>query len=91
MRRHKIVAVDGWVKPPPFSFEHDFVQYESTTLVELPERIRDATIVITSATRIPRAGIENAKDLQLVSCNGVGTDHVDHEACRERGSTYTDG
>lgn len=84
-KRHKIVAVDGWVKPPPFSFEHEAVQYQSTTLDELPERMRDATIVITSATRISRVGIENAPNLQLVACNGTGTDHVDKGAIRDRG------
>ena len=85
-KRHKIVAIDGWVKPlPEFSFEHEAVQYDTTTLDELPERIRDATIVITSATMVSRAGIDTATNLQLVAFNGTGWDAVDKDAVRERG------
>lgn len=84
-QNHKVVAVDSWVKPPEFSFEHEFAQYSNTNPDELPERIKDASIVITSSTRITRAGIEHAPKLQLVSCNGTGTDHVDKDAIRERG------
>ena len=82
--KHKIVSVDSWVGPPQLSFDHEFVQYANSTQEELPGRIKDATIVITSATRITRAAIENAANLQLVSCNGTGTDHIDKDAIRER-------
>lgn len=83
--KHTIVAVDSWVKPPPFSFDYDLTQYSNTSPEELPERIKDATIVITSATPITGASIENAPKLQLVACNGTGTDHVDKDAIRRRG------
>lgn len=84
-QKHRVVAVDSWVDPPELSFEHDFAQYANTTPDELPERIKDATIIITSSTRITRAGVEMAPSLQLVSCNGTGTDHVDKDVIRERG------
>ena len=85
MQKHKIVAVDGWVKPPPMDFDHDFIQYENTSPDELPERVKDATIIIVSPTRITRKAIENAPRLQLIAYNGTGTDHIDIEAARERG------
>ena len=85
--KHSVVVVDSWVNPPPLDFDHDFHQYSNTTPDELPERIKDATIVITSSTRITRAGVENAPRLQLVSCNGTGTDHVDKDVIRQRGIT----
>ena len=84
-QRHKIVAIDAWVKPPTFAFDCDITQYQNTSPAELPERIKDATILITSASRVPRVGIENAPKLQLIACNGTGTDHVDKDAARERG------
>lgn len=66
-------------------FKYDVTLYQNTSAEELPERVKDATIIITSATRVTRAGIENASNLQLIACNGTGTDHVDKEAARERG------
>ena len=84
-QKHIVVAVDSWVKLPPFDFGHEFIQYDNTSPEELPERIKDATIVLASGTRITREGIENAPRLQLVSVNGTGTDTVDKDALRERG------
>lgn len=82
---HHIVAVDGWVKPPALDFPHRSTQYSTTTPEQLPDRVKDATIIITSNTKITRAGIEAASQLQMVACNGVGFDHVDQDAVRERG------
>lgn len=84
-RKHNIVAVDSWVRLADLSFDHNFTQYPNTTPTELPDRIKDATIVICSGTRINRVAIENAPNLQLVACNGTGTDHIDKDALRERG------
>ncbi len=66
-KRHKIVALDNWVKPPELSFEHDRAHYPSTTLEQLPERMKDATIIIVSGTKVTRAGIESAPHLQLIA------------------------
>ena len=86
-RRHKVVAVDNWVQAPQLAFDHDFTQYEHTYPDEFSDHVKDATIAITSGTPWTRAGIESAPNLELISCNGVGTDHVDKEAVRERGIT----
>ncbi len=83
--KHHIVAVDSWVKPPAFAFDHEFTSYPNTSPEELLERLKDATIVITSSSRITREGLESAPHLQLVSCNGTGTDHVDKDAVRDKG------
>lgn len=85
--RHRIVAIDGWVKVPDLNFDHETTTYPSTDPEDLPERMKDATIIMTSVTRVTRAGIENAPSLQLIACNGTGTDHVDQDAVRERGIT----
>lgn len=84
-RRHRIVAVDAWVKPPHFDFDHDLTEYDQTSPEQLPERIKDATIVICSGTYITKQGIESAPNLQFISCNGTGTNTIDKETARERG------
>lgn len=84
-QKHKIVAVDNYVPLLPLTFDHDLVSYDSTRPEQLIERIKDATIIITTTTPIPRIGIESAPNLQLVACNTAGFDQVDNDAARERG------
>ena len=85
MSKHHIVVLDSMVDPPPFDFEYDLTQHKTTSLEELPSRLKDATIVVTSVTKIDRAGIEAAPKLQLVNTNGTGVNHIDQQALRERG------
>ena len=86
-RKHKIVALDGWVKPPNFDFDHELIQYDFTSREQLVERMQDATIITISSTAIPRQAIESAPKLELIACNSTGTDHVDKETARQRGVT----
>lgn len=80
-----IVAVDNKVPLPEFDFDHELITHDKTSPEELGERIKKATIVLTSATPITKDSIESAPRLKLVACNGTGTDHVDKHALRERG------
>ena len=85
--KHRLVALDGAVEIPALNFDCEITQYDHTSPLELAGRIHDATLVTTSFTTVTRAALENASNLQLVHCNGTGTDHVDKEALRERGIT----
>lgn len=85
--KHKIVAVDSWVKPPPPSVEHDMVIHDRSSAEEILTRLHDATIVVTSGTPINRAAIEAAPLLQMISVSGTGTDHIATDAVREHGIT----
>lgn len=85
LRRHNIVVVDNSLIPPKFDFEYDLTQYEHTSREQLPERLKDATIVICSATPITKAGIESSPNLQLIACNATGTNTIDKDTAKERG------
>ena len=85
MPKHHVVVLDGLVPLPPLDFEYDLTQHNSTSVDDLPSRVKDATIIITSVSKITRAGIENAPNLQLVATNGAGLDHIDQQALRDRG------
>ena len=85
MIKHNIVALDRWITIPPVNFEYDYTSYATTSADELPQRINNATIIITAAQRVTRAGVEAAPNLQLVLCTGTGSNHVDKDALRERG------
>lgn len=73
MTKHTIVALDLSIPLPPLGFEHELIKHDKTSPEELPERMKDATIVLTSAVRITRAAIENAPHLKLINCNGCVT------------------
>ena len=84
---HRIVSLDSWIRTPSLDIDYSITQYDNTAPDKVKERIRDATIITTSATHVTRADIEAAPHLQLVACNGTGTDHVDRDAVLERGIT----
>jgi glycerate dehydrogenase len=86
-QRHHIVSLDNWVPTPEFSFPHTLNQYPQTSAAELPERMKDASIVLISNTPITRQAIESSPRLQLIACNSTGTDHVDKDAAMEHGVT----
>lgn len=65
--------------------------YHNSSSFELVDRIKDATIVITTAVALDAAILDPAvtPKLQHVAVLASGTDHVDLEACRKRGITVT--
>ena len=84
---HHIVVLDNWCPPPQVDFPHRLTKYDSTTPEQLLDRIKDATIIITSNSRVTRAGIEKAPHLRIVASNATGTNHIDKGAMRDRGIT----
>jgi glycerate dehydrogenase len=83
--KHNIVALDSWVKPPPFDIDHELHLHNTTDPEEIKALVKDATMIIISMVPVSRAAIEAAPNLQLIACNGTGTDHVDKVAAREHG------
>ena len=68
----KIVQLDGSVEIPSPDFPHEFVRYTSTTPEEVPERIRDATILIATGTRLTYDILmSEGPKLQLLASLGV--------------------
>lgn len=68
--KHTIVALDSWVPLPPLNFEHELIIHAKTSPEQLPERMKDATIVLATATRITGAAMKNASHLKLINCSG---------------------
>ena len=85
--KHNIISLDAWVKPPDFGFEYDVSVITDGSAVTKPEQLKDATIFMTAAAPVTRTMLDHAPNLQLVACNGTGTDHIDHDAVRDRGIT----
>lgn len=66
---------------------HGFTAYDSftTDTAELIARGKDADVMIIANHPLPGDVIRAAENLKLVSVAFVGIDHVDVEACREKG------
>jgi D-3-phosphoglycerate dehydrogenase len=57
----------------------------SATVAELPEKARDAHVLVVRSTKVDRKTIEGAKNLALVLRAGAGYDTIDLDAASERG------
>lgn len=59
--------------------------YARTLPEEIPERIRDAEIVILNKMPMNEATLKDAKNLRLLCVTATGTDNVDIPYCESRG------
>jgi lactate dehydrogenase-like 2-hydroxyacid dehydrogenase len=87
---HHIVGLEELhVSYPSFSVPITSHHYTSTS--ELHERVKDATIIITTTVKLDAETLspEYTPRLQHVAAMAAGTDHVDLEACRKRGITVS--
>ncbi|KAF2716905.1 hypothetical protein K431DRAFT_234337 [Polychaeton citri CBS 116435] len=85
--KHKLVAIDSCIVPPQVDFECETIIYDATSPEELPDRIKDATMITTGLAKVTRTDIEAASRLQLISACGTGSDHIDKKAAHEKGIT----
>jgi len=71
---------------PPFSFPHTYTGYPNTPTDLLAERVKDATIIITTRVPLSAATISQCSpELRLIGVMAAGFDHIDLGACRGRG------
>ena len=59
--------------------------YDSTSPADIPERTKDANVIIINKVRITSEIIENAKCLQLICVFATGYDNIDIEAAKRHG------
>ena len=87
--KHKVVRLDALIPSPDLSgIDHEWIgEYSKTAHDQLVDRLREATIVINSTTRVPRAALEAAPNIRLWAATGVGTDNLEKDAIREKGIT----
>ena len=59
------------------------VKYENTLSGEVPERIKDADVVVINKVQLSREVLKEAKNLKLICVFAIGYNNVDIEYCRE--------
>ena len=85
---HHIVFLDRAILPLELrrpSFPHTWVEYATTTEDQLPQRLREATIVISSKVPLRRAVLQSCPAIRFIAVAGTGYDAFDLEYCRGRG------
>ena len=86
----KIVVLDaatlgGDLKLSPLEALGAVTAYPTTPVAQIPERIRDADVVISNKLKLNRENLGDAKILKLICVCATGFDCIDVEYCRERG------
>ena len=69
------------------NFDHEWIEYPESAAEEVPERIRDATIIISNKLSLGEVQLSRAPQVKLIAIAATGSDCVDLEYCRRRGIT----
>ncbi|OHX17184.1 glycerate dehydrogenase [Chromobacterium amazonense] len=73
------------VPVPVFSFPAHYREYPATSLEQIVDHAIEADIVISNKVRLSRETIARLPRLKLIAIAATGYNHVDLEACCERG------
>lgn len=66
----------------------EVVKYGFSTLEEIPERVKDADVLIVNKIAINEQTIGHAKNLKLVCVTATGTNNLDKEYLKKRGIAW---
>ena len=85
---HRIVFLDrstlkANVRRP--AFEHSWQEYPVTSVAELPERLRGASIAITNKVPLREPTLRQLPELRLIAVAATGYDVIDVGYCRTHG------
>lgn len=90
-RHFNVVALETFFTPlpeltVPSPHTLTITPYHRTTVTEIPDRIRDADILITTTIPLGAETLspETAPNLKLIAVMASGTDSIDLDACRRR-------
>lgn len=89
-RRMQPLPTGGFSFPPGLTY--NLIAHDSTsTREELHRRVRDADILISTSVKIDAETLRSdvTPKLRYIAVSATGTDHVDLEACRQRGIRVT--
>ena len=63
----------------------EVVKYDFSSTEEVPERVKDADVIILNKVQINEQTIGTAKNLKLVCVTATGTNNLDKEYLEKRG------
>lgn len=66
-------------------FAHEWIEYGTTALDDVAERLAGATVAITNKVPIREQHLDVLPRLRMIAVAATGYDMVDHAVCRQRG------
>ena len=69
------------------NFDHEWIEYSESAPEQVPERIHDATVIISNKLSLGEVQLSQAPKVKLIAIAATGSDCVDLEYCRRRGIT----
>jgi len=84
----RIVFLDRAILPAPLrapAFAHTWTEFPATAPHELDERLRDATIVVSSKIALRAQTLAKHPSIRFIAVAGTGTDAFDLDYCRGHG------
>jgi glycerate dehydrogenase len=78
-------TIQAKFRPP--NFDHEWIEYPESAPEQVPERIRDASIIISNKLSLGEPQLSAAPDVRLIAIAATGSDCVDLDYCRARGIT----
>jgi len=69
------------------NFDHEWIEYAESTAEQVPERIHDATVIISNKLSLGEVQLSQAPKVKLIAIAATGSDCVDLDYCRRRGIT----
>jgi glycerate dehydrogenase len=67
------------------NFDHEWIEYPDSMVEQVPDRIRDATVIISNKLSLGEVQLSQAPDVKLIAIAATGSDCVDLDYCRRRG------
>ncbi|QDS77231.1 hypothetical protein FKW77_003066 [Venturia effusa] len=85
----KFCPIPDFELPSPYTF--DLVSYAETAQADVPARVKNATVVITTTMPLDAKALspEVSPKLQHITVMASGTDTIDLKACKARGITVS--
>src|SRR5438067_9883927 len=68
-------------------FDHEWIEYPESAAEQVPERIHDATVIISNKLPLREDELSQAPKVKLIAIAATGSDCVDLKYCRRRGIT----
>lgn len=87
---HSIVFLDRETLGVPVrtpNFPHSYKEYDATSVDQIVERLKGATIAIINKVQMREATLAQLPDLKLIAVAATGTDCVDKAYCKKNGIT----
>lgn len=72
-----------------YDYFDNFILYGNTSLEELPDRIRDADIILYPDAHMNEEVLRHAEKLKYIGAFATGINFIDLDYCRKRGITVT--